>query len=162
MSPSLSHEQLYREYRDTVLSYISARVVPIEDAEDLCEEVFVKLFRLMESYDGSRASVSTLVYKLSHDTVIDHYRTHRRPAAISGQQELLPSAEDVIMDRERFADLAKALAKLPQQQRDILILRFYRGLTLKAIAEKTGLTYDTVVSRQKIALKAMKKMLEKE
>lgn len=156
----MTPEMLYKEYRTTVLRYISARIPSWEDAEDLCEEVFAKLLRLLDSYDESKAAVSTLVYKLSHDIVVDWYRTHRRPLALFPEQEALPSAEETVINKEQLDVLKTALAKLPQEQRDILILRFCCGWTLVKIAETTGLTYNMVVSRQKSALKALRKMLE--
>ena len=143
------------------MSYISARVYCNEDAEDLCADVFVKFFGLLESYDEKRASVSTLLYKITHDAVIDYYRCKREQDELSEDHAVLPSSEDIIMDRERADELIKALSKLPQQQRDILILRFYRGWTLVRIAEEMGLSYNKVVSRQNSTFKALKEMLGK-
>ena len=141
------------------MSYISARVTCNEDAEDICGDVFVKLFSLLESYDEKRASVSTLLYKITHDAVIDYYRRKREHDELSEDHAVLPSSEDIIMDRERANELIKALSKLQQQQRDILILRFYRGWTLVRIAEEMGLSYNKVVSRQNSAFKALREML---
>ena len=160
MIVSFSHEQLYREYRSVVLSYISARVPSPDDAEDICEEVFIKLFRMLETYDENRASVSTLIYRIAHNAVIDHLRTAHPREDLSEEQAVFPSAEDIVMDIERSAELADAIEMLPQQQRDILILRFYRGWTLKKIAEKMGLTYKTAADRQKKALDSLRKMLK--
>ena len=78
---------------------------------------------------------------------------------LSEDHAVLPSSEDIIMDRERADELIKALSKLPQQQRDILILRFYRGWTLVRIAEEMGLSYNKVVSRQNSAFKTLRRML---
>ena len=160
MIVSFSREQLYREYRSLVLSYISARVSSDEDAEDICEEVFIKLFRMLETYDENRASVSTLIYRIAHKAVIDHLRTAHAREDLSEEQAVFPSAEDIVMDIERSAELADAIEMLPQQQRDILILRFYRGWTLKKIAGKMGLTYKTAADRQKKALDSLRKMLK--
>ena len=159
MKLSFSPDQLYIEYKPIVMAYISARVTCNEDAEDICGDVFVKLFSLLESYDEKRASVSTLLYKITHDAVIDYYRRKREHDELSEDHAVLPSSEDIIMDRERADELIKALSKLPQQQRDILILRFYRGWTLVRIAEEMGLSYNKVVSRQNSAFKALREML---
>lgn len=159
MNPLPSSDRLYRDYKSRVLAYISARVPRPEDAEDLTGEVFVRLFRLMESYDENRASVSTLVYKLSHDIVIDWYRTRREFAELSEEQALLPSAEETVMDREKLAETRDALARLPQDQRDILILRFYRGWTLVRIAEEMGLPYFSVVAKKNKALDSIRRAL---
>ena len=161
MKLSFSPDQLYNKYRPIVMSYISARITCNEDAEDICGDVFVKLFGLLESYDEKRASVSTLLYKITHDAVIDYFRRKREHDELSEDHAVLPSSEDIIMDRERADELIKALSKLPQQQRDILILRFYRGWTLVKIAEEMGLSYNKVVSRQNSAFKALREMLGK-
>ena len=158
---SFSREQLYREYRSVVLSYISARVPSPDDAEDICEEVFIKLFRMLEKYDENRASVSTLIYRIAHNAVIDHFRTAHPHEELSEEQAVFPSAEDIVMDNEQSAELAEAIGKLTPEQRDILILRFYRGWTLKKIAERMGFTYKMVVDRQSKALAALRQMLEK-
>ena len=144
MNLSFSLDQLYIEYKPIVMSYISARVYCNEDAGDLCADVFVKFFGLLESYDEKRASVSTLLYKITHDAVIDYYRCKREQDELSEDHAVLPSSEDIIM-----------------QQRDILILRFYRGWTLVRIAEEMGLSYNKVVSRQNSTFKALKEMLGK-
>ncbi len=159
MNISFSPDQLYKKYRPIVMSYISARIHCEEDAEDLCGDVFVKLFGMIESYDEKIASISTILYKITHDAVIDYYRRKREYDELSEDHAVLPSSEDIIMDRERADELIKALSKLPPQQRDILILRFYRGWTLVRIAEEMGLSYNKVVSRQNSAFKTLRRML---
>ena len=160
MISSFLYEKLYRDYRQTVLSYISARVSPPEDAEDLCEEVFVKLLKALETFDGENAAASTLLYRLTHNTVIDYYRRSHKFSKLSEREAVLPSAEEILMDTERAEELIAALEKLPRQQRDILVLRFYCGWTLVRIAEQMGITYNAVVSRQRSALEAIRRILE--
>ena len=160
MDNSFAYERLYKEYRPTVYAYISARVSSREDAEDLCQHVFVKLYKALETFDREKASMSTFVYQLSHNAVIDYYRTSHRHEALSEDDAVLPSAENVVMDRAKAEEIAAALSQLPQQQRDILVLRFYRGWTLARIALETGLTYDTIVSRQKSAFEKLRKLLK--
>ena len=160
MDTSFAYERLYKEYRTTVYAYISARVSSREDAEDLCQHVFVKLYKALETFDGEKASMPTFVYLLSHNAMIDYYRTSHRHAELSEDDAVLPSAENVVMDRAKTEEIAAALSQLPQQQRDILVLRFYRGWTLARIAQETGLTYDTVVSRQKSAFEKLRKILK--
>lgn len=159
MNTSFVYERLYKEYRPMVYSYISARLSSREDAEDLCQHVFVKLYKALDTFDGEKASLSTFVYQLAHNAVIDYYRTLHTHTELSEEDAFLPSAENVVMDRARSAKIAEALRQLPQQQRDILILRFYRGRTLVQIAQEMELTYDTVVSRQKSAFEKLRKLL---
>ncbi len=161
MNPPISHEELYLKYKATVYSYIYARVSSKEDAEDLTNEVFLKLFKALETFDGERAKVSTLIYKISYTKVIDYYRTQKNNAELDEKHGILPSAEDLIIDKERFLELLEAVSELPQDQRDIIILRFYKNWTLKKIAEEMGLTYNMVVSRQEKAFNAIKNKLSR-
>lgn len=164
MNPSIRLENLYREYKAAVLSYVCARVPSFEEAEDICEEAFLKLSRMLERYDEKRAALSTLLYKITHDLVIDHYRTRRTYEELSEEHSkehsVIYSAEDIVMDNERSSELTDALSKLPEQQREILILRFYCGFSLKKIAEKMNLTYSMVVKRQNNAFETLRKTLK--
>ena len=159
MIPTLSHEQFYTEYRDTVLAYISARVPSYEDAQDLCQEVFIKFFRALERFDGSRAAVSTLIYKITHDTVIDHHRTFHTYTSLDEIGESVPSTEDIYVENEKYTLLRDSLKELPEQQRDILIMRFYAGLSLSEIVERTGLSYHMTVKKQREAFAALREKL---
>ena len=159
MIPTPSREQLYSEYKDTVLAYISARVSSYEDAQDLCQEVFIKFFRALERFDGSRAAVSTLIYKITHDTVIDHHRTFHKYTSLDEIGESVPSTEDIYVENEKYTLLRDSLKELPEQQRDILIMRFYAGLSLSEIAERTGLSYHMTVKKQREAFAALRAKL---
>ena len=156
---TLSREQFYTEYRDTVLAYISARVSSYEDAQDLCQEVFIKFFRALERFDGSRASVSTLIYKITHDIVVDHHRTFHTYTSLDETEESVPSTEDIYVENEKYILLRDSLKELPEQQRDILIMRFYAGLSLSEIAERTGLSYHMTVKKQREAFAALREKL---
>ena len=91
--------------------------------------------------------------------MIDYYRTNRVHAELTERDAALPSSEDVVMDRARLKELAAALRLLPQEQRDVLILRFYRGWTLVRIAQEMGVPYHTAVNRQKSGLERLRKIL---
>ena len=65
----LNWDSIYQEYNGKVMGYISARVQRRADAEDLCSEVFEKVFRKMEGYDQEKASVGTWIYTITRNTV---------------------------------------------------------------------------------------------
>ena len=154
-----SPEKLYEQYRKKVLGYISSRISSWEDAEDLCEEVFVKLFRALETFDAKDAKVSTLIYKMSHDIVIDYYRTHREHSELDENSAVVSGADDIVADSEKANELKSALEQLTEEQRDIIILHYYKGITLLKIAEMMGMTYKMVKYRHTTALEQMKGIL---
>ena len=70
-------ERLYIEYKDKLLSYIRSRIFNLSDAEDLCEDVFVKAFKAADSFDPAKASAGTWLYSITKNTVIDYCRRAR-------------------------------------------------------------------------------------
>lgn len=130
-------EELYRQYSGKVLAYIRARVDNEQDAEDLCSTVFMKAWANLPDYDGERASVSTWLFSIAHNAVVDHLRARRPSAELT---ETIPAPE---RDPELEA-LAQALESLPARERDVIVLHYYQGLSLKEIAVHMRLAYSTV------------------
>ena len=159
MIQMFSPEKLYEQYRKKVLGYISSRISSWEDAEDLTEEVFVKLFKAMEKFEEREAKISTLIYKMSHDIVIDYYRTHREHSEIDENSAVVSGADEVVADSEKLTELKTALEKLTEEQRDIIILHYYKGITLLKIAEMMNVTYRVVKYRQSTALEQLKGLI---
>lgn len=149
-------EIVYKEYKDRVYSYIFKRINCKDGVEDLCEDVFIKLFTFFDNYDDSKSSVSTIIYKIAHDKVIDYYRTHKEHSELTENSAILPTSEEIVMDRLKAEQIRIILETLPSEQRDVIILRFFFGYQLTDIAEKMGVPYSTVIGRQKSALKTLR------
>ncbi len=160
MSKVLSKEEIYTQYRDKVFAYIRNHVNSPEDAEDLCEDVFVKIYTKLDTYDDSKASISTWIYSVTSNTVIDFYRTNHVhseiPEDLSDPVNLI---EDDYLNNESMQLLADALKTLPQEQRDIIVLRYYKGLTLQEVAEKMNLSYGITKLRHREALGRLQSVL---
>ena len=155
-----SPELIYSQYRRKVLGYISSRISSWEDAEDLCEEVFVKLFKAMERFDAKQAKPSTLLYKLAHDIVIDYYRTHKEHGELNEESATVSGAEDIVGNSMKLDELKDALMQLSEEQRYIIVLRYYKGITLLKISEMMNMSYKMVKYRHAAALEQLKKLLE--
>ena len=76
MNPS-EIEWIYTEYSGKVMGYIRGKVRSSADAEDLCSEVFEKVFRKIGEYDKAKSGLSTWIYTITRNTVIDFYRKSR-------------------------------------------------------------------------------------
>ena len=74
---NISEEKLYAEYHDKVFGYILNHTSHREDAEDLTGDVFLKAFRSIESFDDSKASVSTWIFTIMRNTLTDYFRRSR-------------------------------------------------------------------------------------
>ena len=145
-------EELYLRYKDKVLGYIRSHVGDPYDAEDLCSAVFVKVYSRLGSYTESLASVSTWIYSITRNTVIDYYRTRRVHAPIDEDLPVEDSTDEALLREESLRSLADALKALPRELSDLIILRYYKNLTLTEIAEKMHLSYGVTKNRHREAL----------
>ena len=160
MSETLSKEEIYLQYKDKVFAYIRNHVNNQEDAEDLCSDVFIKIYQKLDTYDSSKASISTWIYSVTSNTVIDFYRTNHIHSEIPEDlTDEASSVEDEVMTQENLSQLAKALKELPQEQMDIIVLRYYKGYTLQEVAEMMNLSYGVTKLRHREALGRLNEML---
>ncbi len=160
MGNTLSNEEIYEKYKDKVLGYIRNHVNSPEDAEDLCSDVFVKIYSKIDTFDETKASLSTWIYAMTSNTVIDFYRTNHIhseiPEDLAEDKSLI---EDEVLNSESLEELANALRALPQEQMDIIVLRYYKGYTLQEVAEKMNLSYGVTKLRHREALGRLKELL---
>jgi RNA polymerase sigma-70 factor (ECF subfamily) len=148
-------DALVRAYWRRVFNIAYKFVARFDDAEDLTQEIFVKLFRALATYDR-RASFETWLTRVSRNLCIDHYRRRRReeerftdeidPDAIQ-LDELVARPDATIAQREEVAMVRHALAKLPPTYREAVALRDIHELSYEQIAERLQLAEGTVKSR---------------
>lgn len=155
-------EQIYTSYYGKVMGYISARIRNRADAEDLCSEVFIKIQRKLEDYDPSKASISTWVFTITRNTVIDHFRRSKPTEELDENLSDDSEVDESLLNQETLSELAVALKKLPQQLMDILVLRYYDGKPLTEIAELMNLSYGAVKLRHQNALMLLRQHLHVE
>ena len=167
MSVTLSPEELYVNYRDKVTRYISSHVSNEHDREDLVQQVFLNAVAAQESYDSGRAAPGTWLYVIARNAVTDYFRRGgREPAAVeldelcggerySGGEE----PEERLLTQETLETLAEALEWLSERERNIVIWRFYHGLSAQETAERAGVSYANARFLQHQALKKLQKYL---
>ena len=148
----LTPEALYAAYHDKVLAYLTGRTDSREDADDLCHDVFVQVFRSLERYDASKSSISTWIYQITRFTLIDYIRTKHPNEPLTEDISSMGDLEEEIIQKETLERLAAALAALEQDERDIIILRYYKGYSLTDISYLTGISYGMVKVKHKKAL----------
>ena len=149
-SPDL--ENIYSQYYGKVMGYIAARVQRRADAEDLAADVFEKVYRKIGDYDEGKASVSTWIFTITRNTVIDYFR---RTKPTEEPDENLASDDEVdenLLTQETLSELAGALRKLPQELQDIVVLLYYDGRPMTEIATMMHLSYGAVKLRHQKAL----------
>lgn len=156
---SLDKDKIYRDYQGKVYGYILSKVNSPQDAEDITSDVFVKVYEKLDTFDETKASLSTWIYTITRNTLTDYYRTRKVFAEIPETMETDTSVEDDVCNAEMLDNLAKALETLDERERDIIILRFYSGKTLKEIAGNMGISYAYVKVLQNKAFEKLRKYL---
>ena len=142
-----------------MLAYLLSRVRPPEDAEDVCSEVFEKVLRGLNTYDESKSSISTWIYRIAHNAVLDHIRTRHPTEELDDglvSEELI---DDALLRGESLTALAAALERLEDVEHDVIVLRYYEGYTRQEVSERMGIPYHTIVRRERSALSQLKSLL---
>jgi RNA polymerase sigma-70 factor (ECF subfamily) len=132
---------LYLRYADNVYGYVRSIVRDDYEAEDVTQHVFAKLIVVIGKYEQRAVPFSAWILRLAHNSAIDHMRKRRAiPAAeVYGADERMPEGNE---DRSR--ELRSALADLPEEQRDVIVLRHLVGLSPSEIAGRMGKTEPSV------------------
>jgi len=155
--------QLYEAYFDKIYKYVSFRVRNEMEAEDMTQQVFMKVLNSISSYKSQGAPFSSWVYRIAHNLVVDFMRQQNKKATvdIDGLQLVSP-AEDPQHKIEREMDmeeLKKASMRLTSLQQEVLSLRFTGELSINECARIMGKSEGAVKALQHSAVLALRKAL---
>ena len=150
-------EALLRGYTRKIYNLCYRFTGRVEEAEDLTQEVFIKVFQTLKSYDAAQGSFSTWLNRVARNHLVDHYRRTRKDRVTSSLEEELPAAQEKpsphmeptgqVESRERREILQLALDKLSPDLREAVILRDLHDLDYEEIALVLKVPQGTVKSR---------------
>ncbi|HOO98497.1 MAG TPA: sigma-70 family RNA polymerase sigma factor [Bacteroidales bacterium] len=164
-------DQIIRRHKNKVFAYISLYIRDQALAEDLFQDTFMKVIQSVRSgkYQDNGKFVSW-VMRIAHNLIIDHFRRLKQINTVSNddyESDLLNSkklaeanVEDEMIRRQIQKDVRKMISSLPDDQREVVILRHYSGLSFREIAEITDVSINTALGRMRYALINMRKMME--
>ncbi len=162
MSFEISAEQVYKDYKNKVFGYIFNRIHNYAEAEDLTSDVFAKIVVHIDSYNPEKASLSTWVFVITRNTLIEHFRKQRVTEDIEELQ--IPVSDepvDKIVMEEQQELLAKALGELPEKLRDIVVARYYYGFRFAKIGEMMDISEANARVSHARALEKLKAIIER-
>ena len=170
-------QQTFRKERSKLLSFIRGRVSSTEEAEDILRDVFYQFvagFQAIESID----SVTSWLYSVARNKIIDRYRrdaARPKTATLDGAlgqdedapltlQEILPdldnTPEGTLLREAIWEEITQALEELPAEQREIFIQNEIEEQGFREIAERTGVSINTLLSRKRYAILALRRRLQ--
>ncbi len=132
---------LYVRYADNVYGYVRSIVRDDREAEDLTQHVFLKLCTVITKYEDRGVPFSGWLLRLARNVALDHLR-RRRPIPV--EHVLATDAHTDQSSVERARDFHSALASIPDEQRDVVIMRHVVGLSPQEIAERLGRTESSI------------------
>lgn len=157
-------ELLYRRYGDLVYSVALRVLADPALAQDVAQEVFLRVWRSPSSYDGTRGRFANWLASVTRNRAVDEVRMRgrRRLREMGGDLPLEPPDEHAAdpaqaaeMEMERAA-IVRALRTLPEEQRQALELAYFGGLTQQEIAEMLHQPLGTVKTRTRLAMKKLR------
>jgi RNA polymerase sigma factor (sigma-70 family) len=171
-------ENTFLNEKDKLLGFIRSRVSSVEEAEDILQDVFFQFVSGLETIE-SLDRVTSWLYSVARNKIIDRYRRDAsRPQRtdfewITGKEDDVPlTLQDILPDldntpestllREAIWDeITDALAELPADQREIFIQNEMEEKSFREIADETGISINTLLSRKRYAILALRKRLQR-
>jgi RNA polymerase sigma-70 factor (ECF subfamily) len=164
--------ELYNRHAPGLLALIRRildHVADVADAEEVLQEVFFHVWSQAGKYDSSRSSVSTWLVLITRSRAIDRLRTrkvvdrtHEEAHQEDPVEHTSPEGVDAVFIQERRERVRREIEKLPPEQRQVLDMAFYEGLTQSEIAARADLPLGTVKTRTLLAMKKLRGALRAE
>jgi RNA polymerase sigma-70 factor (ECF subfamily) len=163
-------EDLINRHKQRIFTSIFILIKDKSLAEDIFQDVFIKIIDTLRS--GSYTDEGKFLpwaLRIAHNMCVDHFRKVKRgPAVLNNSEEYdifetldlsEEGAEGQIVNAERNETLRKLLDSLPQDQREVIVLRHFANLSFKEIAEKTNCSINTALGRMRYGLINIRKMM---
>jgi RNA polymerase sigma-70 factor (ECF subfamily) len=154
--------ELFDHYHGPVYRFISSRVGRPSDAEDLTQTVFVKVLEALPRYEARGVPFGGWLFRLARNTVIDFVRTQRQHQdleVIAARAHEDPPPDTVAEQREQIEAVGEALGALTDEQREVVALRFFAGLSAREAAVAMDKQEGTIRGLQFRAIGALRRQL---
>ena len=163
--------QLIERHSRRVRDYIQMMVKDGDVADDIFQETFIKAVRVIDEgrYTDNGRFLSWIL-RIAHNQVIDHFRAQKQNRQLNeaeagydvlGTLRLAErTVEDEIVCEQIASDVRRMVELLPDEQREVVMMRYYSGLSFKEIAEQTGVSINTALGRMRYALINFRKMIK--
>lgn len=160
---------LLERYKDRLFTYIKFMVHDEDTANDIFQETFVKVIMTLRQgrYTESGKFYAWLT-RIAHNIVIDGYRDEMASNTFSSDESegqilndanlVQTSRESDMLDEQLLDDVKALMDRLPEEQRRVMFMRYYQGLSFKEIAEETGVGINTALGRMHYATNNLRKM----
>lgn len=168
---NLAFDILLTRHKQSVFNYIYFTVRNRELAEDIFQETFIKaIVTIKQGRYTENGKFRAWISRIAHNLIIDHFRQEKNENTVSNDEtpvDLLNNPdlcdgtiEDYLVKMQITSDIRKLVSYLPDNQREVLEMRYYQDLSFKEIAEQTGVSINTALGRMRYAILNMRRMAD--
>jgi len=155
-----------------VRDYVRMMVKDNDVADDLTQEILIKVVKVLdEGRYTDKGRFLPWVLRIAHNRVLDYFRAQKSVKMVSessagfdilGSKNFAePSIEDKLVSEQQAEEVRALIEMLPEEQREVVKMRYYEGLSFKEISEHTGVSINTALGRMRYALMNMRQMIKK-
>ena len=165
-----SLEFLIKKHQHRLFNFIYSKVLDRDIADDIFQDTFVKVIKtLKRGVYNEEGKFLPWMMRIAHNLVIDHFRKKNRIPLFENSDnfdifQLISdgslNVENAIIDEQIVTDLQKIIIELPHDQKEVLMMRFYRDMSFKEIANITGVSINTALGRMRYALINLRKLID--
>ena len=162
---------LIERHKQKIYSFIYSKVYDRDVTEDIFQDTFIKVIRTLKlGKYNEEGKFLPWVMRIAHNLVIDHFRKNNRMPKFDNTDEfnIFSVISDSSLNAERQLiktqvedDVRRLIEELPEDQKQVLIMRMYKDMSFKEISENTGVSINTALGRMRYALINLRKVIDK-
>lgn len=162
-------ELLINHHKLRIFNFINSKVNDRETAEDLFQDTFIKVIKTLKNGKyNEEGKFLPWVMRIAHNLVIDFFRKEKRIPTVENNDDYDVfqfisnhdvNVENTIIQEQITQDLQKLIYELPEDQKEVLIMRLYRDMSFKEIAENTHVSINTALGRMRYAIINLRKLI---
>lgn len=162
---------LINKHQQRLYSFIYSKVQDKDITEDIFQDTFIKVIRTLKKGNyNEEGKFLPWVMRISHNLVIDYFRKNNRMPKFRNTDEFdifsvlgdgNLNAEKQLIQEQIYDDVRELVNELPEEQKEVLVMRMYKDMSFKEISENTGVSINTALGRMRYALINMRKLIEK-
>lgn len=163
-------ETLVNRHKLQIFNFINSKINDRDTSEDIFQDTFIKVIRTLKNgLYNEEGKFLPWIMRIAHNLVIDHFRKSNRIPTIENKEEFdifqfvsdtAPNAENILIEDQILKDIQKLIQELPDDQKEVLIMRLYRDMSFKEIAENTKVSINTALGRMRYAIINLRKLIE--
>ena len=163
-------EKLINKHQVRIFNFINSKVQNHDTAEDIFQDTFIKVIRtLKRGQYNEEGKFLPWIMRIAHNLVIDFFRKNNRMPKVKNTEEFdifrfisdnSPNAEHSMVQDQVVKDLQKLIQELPEDQKQVLIMRLYRDMSFKEIAKNTNVSINTALGRMRYAIINLRKLID--